>query len=234
MMASEDFKRRAAEHAASFVQPSMVIGLGVGSTAAYALAFIAGRFRAGELPGLLAVPCSLAVEQAALQAGIPLTTLEEHPRLDLTIDGADEADPRLDLIKGGGGALLREKIVAQASRREIIVVDEGKLSEVLGTRWPVPVEVLPFGWGSQAAFLESLGAQTRLRRNADGSTFTTDQGNFILDAEFGPISDAIALAARLEARAGILAHGLFLSLATDLIVAGPSGLRHLTRPDKTT
>ncbi|MBI3159916.1 MAG: ribose-5-phosphate isomerase RpiA [Chloroflexi bacterium] len=225
-----DFKRRAADHAAGFVQPGMVVGLGVGSTANHALNRIAARCAAGELPGLLAVPCSLSVERAALEAGIPLTTLEEHPILDVTIDGADEADPRLNLIKGGGGALLREKIVAQASRRQVIVVDESKLSQVLGTHWPVPVEVLPFGWGVQSAFLESLGAEVRLRRNPDGATFTSDQGNFILDAGFGPITDPPALAARLDARAGILAHGLFLGLATDLIVAGPSGLRHFTRP----
>lgn len=228
-MDADTLKRQAAEHAASFVQPGMRIGLGVGSTAIHALEHIAARFAAGELPGLLAVPCSLAVEAAALAAGLPLTTLEEHPSLDLTIDGADEADEDLNLIKGGGGALLREKIVAQASRREIIVADESKLSPRLGTRWPVPLETLPFGWGAQIAFLEALGATVHLRRTPAGGTFTTDQGNYILDANFGPIPDPAALAAQLESRAGILAHGLFLGLATDLILASPAGLRHLTR-----
>ncbi|MCK4452241.1 MAG: ribose 5-phosphate isomerase A, partial [Anaerolineae bacterium] len=152
-----------------------------------------------------------------------------HPVVDVTIDGADEVDPHLNLIKGGGGALLREKIVAQASRCEIIVVDESKLSPALGTHWPVPVEVTPFGWRSQAAYLESLGAQPVLRLSSDGTPFTTDQGNLILDCRFGPISQPAQLAARLSERAGIVEHGLFLGLATDVILAGVEGVRHLER-----
>jgi ribose 5-phosphate isomerase A len=175
------------------------------------------------------VPSSLQIEAEARRLGIPLTTLDEHPVVDLTIDGADEVDPDLNLIKGGGGALLREKIVAQASRREIIVVDESKLSPALGARWAVPVEVVPFGWRSQAAYLESLGAQPILRLNSDGTPFTTDQGNLILDCDFGPISQPAQLAARLSERAGIVEHGLFLGLATDVIVAGVEGVRHLER-----
>ncbi|TAK10897.1 MAG: ribose-5-phosphate isomerase RpiA [Anaerolineae bacterium] len=229
-MSPDAFKQQAAEHAADLVEPGMVVGLGVGSTAIHALNRIAARIRSGELPGVLAVPCSLAVENAALAAGIPLTTLEDHPYIDLTIDGADEIDPYLNLIKGGGGALLREKIVAQASRREIIVADASKLSPRLGERWPLPIEVLPFGWGAQAAFLESLGAAVVLRRNPDGSAYTTDQGNYVIDANFGPIDSPSFLATQLDARAGILAHGLFISLATDLILAGPQGLQHLTPP----
>jgi ribose 5-phosphate isomerase A len=149
--------------------------------------------------------------------------------VDLTIDGADEVDPHLNLIKGRGGALLREKIVAQASRREIIVVDESKLSPMLGTCWPVPVEVVPFGWRAQVAYLESLGARQALRRSSDGTPFRTDQGNLILDCHFGPISRLARLVARLNERAGIVGHGLFLGLATDVIVATPQGLRHLRR-----
>jgi ribose 5-phosphate isomerase A len=135
----------------------------------------------------------------------------------------------LNLIKGGGGALLREKIVAQASRREMIIVDESKLSRALGTHWAVPVEVIPFGWRTQAIYLESLGAQIRLRPGDDGTPFKTDQGNFILDSAFGPIGDPLSLGARLDARTGVVAHGLFLGLATDVLVAGASGMSHLTR-----
>ncbi len=226
----ERWKRAAAEAAVRLVEPGMAVGLGHGSTARYALLRIAERLRSGDLHGISGVPCSSQVEREARELGIPLTTLEEHPILDLTIDGADEVDPDLDLIKGGGGALLREKVVAQASRREAIVVDEGKLSPALGTRSPVPVEVLPFGWRTHVPFLKGLGAEVVLRRGGDGTPFQTDQGNFVLDCHFGPIRDPQALARKLEARAGILGHGLFLGLATDLFVAGPGGVRHLRRP----
>jgi ribose 5-phosphate isomerase A len=174
------------------------------------------------------VPTSSAVEAEARRLGIPLA-LDGARAIDLTIDGADEVDPDLELIKGGGGALFHEKIVAQASRREVIVVDEDKLSPRLGTRWAVPVEVVPFAWQSQARFLESLGARAMPRRGADGRFTTTDEGNWILDCAFGPIGAPAELAARLDARTGIVAHGLFIGLATDVIVAGAAGLRHLTR-----
>ncbi len=149
--------------------------------------------------------------------------------LDLVIDGADEVDPALHVIKGGGGALLREKIVAQASRRVVIVADQSKLSPQLGTIWPVPVEVLPFGWRSQARFLESLGAVWTVRSTASGQQYVTDSGNMILDCAFGPIADPAALANVLAARAGIVEHGLFIDLTTDLVVAGPNGIQHRSR-----
>jgi len=183
--------------------------------------------RDGQLENVLGVPCSTEVETEARQLGIPLTTLDEHPLVDLTIDGADEVNANLDMIKGGGGALLREKMVAQASRREMIVVDESKLSPVLGSHSPVPVEVISFGWQAQRAYLESLGARVDLRLNADGTAFETDQGNLILDCHFGPIPNAAPLEAQLNQRAGIVEHGLFLGLATDLIVAGEQGIYHL-------
>jgi ribose 5-phosphate isomerase A len=224
-------KQQAAEYAVAFVEPGMVVGLGVGSTAIFAVRRLAERLRAGELHDIAGVPCGLQVGQEAARLGIPLTTLEERPDVDLTIDGADEVDPQLNLIKGGGGALLREKIVAQASRREIIVVDEGKLAPALGTRWPLPVEVIPFGWRSQAQYVESLGARVVLRLAGDGGPFHTDQGNVILDCHFGPIAAPAPLARALNARAGIVEHGLFLGLATDVIVAGRDGLRHL-RPER--
>jgi len=222
-------KRKAGERAVDFVESGMVVGLGHGSTAVFALRRIAQLLREGQLREIVGVPCSRQVEAEARKLGFPLTTLDEHPVIDLTIDGADEVDPRLNVIKGGGGALLREKIVAQASRREIIVVDESKLSRALGTRWPVPVEVVPFGWRTQSAYLESLGAQPSRRLNEDGTHFKTDQGNFILDSNFGPIPNPDQLAARLNERAGIVEHGLFLELATDVIVAGGEGVRHLRR-----
>lgn len=221
-----EYKRQAAEAAANLVQPGMVAGLGFGSTAAYAVRRLAQRYKAGELEGFLGVPVALQVEKRASELGLPLTDLATHPQVDLTIDGADEVDPELNLIKGGGGALLREKIVAEASRRVLIVVDESKLSPQLGTHFALPVEVLPFGWSVAARFLEGLGAVTKLR-SSDGQPFVTDQGNWILDAQFGPIEDAVRLAAQLERQTAIIGHGLFLGLATQVIVAGEAGLRQL-------
>jgi ribose 5-phosphate isomerase A len=224
-----DLKRQAAERAVTAVESGMVVGLGSGSTAAFAVRRIAQLLSEGKLRDILGVSCSRLVEAQARTLGIPLTTLEEHLVVDLTIDGADEVDPDLNLIKGGGGALLREKIVAQASRREIIAVDESKLSPVLGTHRPVPVEVIPFGWRTQAAYLESLGSKPALRLKDDGTPFETDQGNLILDCDFGPIPDPAHLAVRLKGRAGIVEHGLFLELATEVIVASAEGIRHIKR-----
>lgn len=222
-------KQKAAWYAVDFLESGTVIGLGHGSTAIFAVECVAQLLKSGQLKDIIGVPCSTKVEEDARRLGIPLTTLDEHPVIDLTIDGADEVDPDLNLIKGGGGALLREKIVAQASRREIIVVDESKLSPALGTHHPLPVEIVPFGWRSQATYLESLGARLELRRNSDGTPFYTNQGNLILDCNFGPISDPGQLAARLSERAGIVEHGLFLALATDVIVACKDGTRHMRR-----
>jgi ribose 5-phosphate isomerase A len=222
-------KQQAAEQAVTFIESGMVVGLGAGSTALFALRRIAQLLQAAQLRDIVGIPCSVEVEAEARRLGIPLTTLNDQPTIDLTIDGADELDPALNLIKGGGGALLREKIVAQASRREIIVVDEEKLSPLLGTRWALPVEVIPFGWRSQARYLESLGARVTLRVRRDGTPFTTDQGNLMVDCAFGPMAQPTDLAATVIARAGIVEHGLFLGLATDVIVAGQDGLRHLTR-----
>lgn len=224
---AQKYKRQAAERAAERVESGMVVGLGTGSTAVLAVRRLAQRLQAGELEELVGVPTSEATAAEARKLGIPLATLDERPAVDLTIDGADEVDPQLDLIKGGGGALLREKIVAQASAREIIVVDESKLSPVLGTRWAVPIEVVPFGLRTEAGFLEGLGGVVKLRLTAAGDAFVTDSGNHILDANFGPIDDAQELAWLLEERAAIVTHGLFLGLATELIVAGADGLREV-------
>lgn len=223
----ERWKKEAAEAAVELVRPGMVIGLGHGSTARYALLKIAELLRTGKLWDIKGVPCSKKVEEEAKALGIPLTTLEEHPELDLTIDGADEIDPKLNVIKGGGGAMLREKIVAQATRYEVIVADDTKFSSRLGTRAPVPVEVLPFGWRTHLRFLEGLGARVSLRVNADGTPFLTDQGNYVLDCYFGPIQDVDGLAKELDLRAGIVGHGLFVGLVDEVFLAGPSGVRRL-------
>ena len=221
-------KQQAAEYAVGFVESGMVVGLGTGSTAVFAVRRLAALLECGQLHSVVGVATSLRTEAEARRLGIPITDLEAHPTVDLTIDGADEVDPSLNLIKGAGGALLREKIVAQASRREVIVVDTTKPSPRLGTHQPLPVEVVPFGRGSLRHFLESLGARVTVRETSGGQPFLTDQGNLILDCVFGPIADPMALARELDARAGIVGHGLFLGLATDLLVAGEHGVEHHT------
>src|SRR5919109_1600848 len=220
-------KQQAADRAVEYVQSGMVVGLGAGSTAILATRRIGQLLREGKLRDIIGFPCSSLVEAEARALGIPITLDPQGP-IDLTIDGADEVDPELNLIKGGGGALLHEKIVAQASLREIIVVDESKLSPSLGTHWPLPVEVVPFGAHSQRHFLSSLGAHVTVRQQHDGTPFRTDQGNLILDCAFGPIRQPAELAAKLDARTGIVEHGLFIGLATEVIVAGADGVRRLT------
>jgi ribose 5-phosphate isomerase A len=224
-----ELKQAAAEHAAQFVESGMVVGLGYGSTAIWAVRHIAERLRMGELRDIVGIPCALKTEIEARELGIPLGTLETHPVIDVTIDGADEVDPALDLIKGGGGALLREKIVAQASRREIIIVDASKMVPRLGTNWALPIEVIPFGYGSQMRFLESLGAEVQVRQKIEGVPFQTDQHNLILDCRFGPIPDTEALAEKIKCRTGIVEHGLFIGLATDVIIADANGIQHIQR-----
>ena len=218
------WKQKAGEAAVEFVASGMVVGLGTGSTAIWAVRRLAERLRRQELTDIIAVPTSQETELEARRLEIPLTTLESNPQVDVVIDGADEVDTDFNLIKGGGGALLREKIVAQAGRRLIIVVDESKLSLRLGDRWALPVEVIPFGWKTQLSYLENLGARVNLRRDPKHNVFITDQGNYILDCRFGPIHTASKLAQSLKTRAVIVEHGLFLQLATDLIVAGPKGI----------
>ncbi|QYK50327.1 MAG: ribose-5-phosphate isomerase RpiA [Anaerolineales bacterium] len=227
-MSADQYKQAAAQAAVAFVESGMVVGLGHGSTVQYALEALAARLQAGELTGIIGIPCSKHTQNEATRLGIPLGDINQHAHIDLTLDGADEVDPQLNLIKGGGGALLREKIVAQASQREVIMVDEGKLSDALGTRFDLPVEVLPFAWQHALAFITGLGGEPRVREQA-GMPVLSDQGNYLLDCAFGPIAEPQTLARQLESRAGIVEHGLFLGLATDVFVAGPAGVRHLTR-----
>jgi ribose 5-phosphate isomerase A len=226
----DEQKRAAGELAASWVEPGMVVGLGTGSTAVHAIRAIGARIESGDLREVVGIPTSRASEAEAIMHSVPLTSLNDHPVVDLTIDGADEVDDALDLVKGAGGALWREKMVAQASVREVIVVDDTKPSARLGSRFPVPVEVAQFGWRPEAEYLDDLGAQVVIRRGADGAEFVTDEGNWILDCHFGAIADPARLAERLDRRAGIVEHGLFLGLATDLLVAGTGGVEHRVRP----
>jgi len=224
------FKKQAGERAAALVTSGMVVGLGTGSTAIFATRRLGELLASGSLRDVVGFPTSRATEEEARRLSIPLLS-EDLPRgIDLTIDGADEVDPALNLIKGGGGALFREKIVAQASRRVVIVVDESKLSPALGTKHVLPVEVSRFGWRSQLRFLESLGATPVVRMAPDGKAYETDQGNWILDCAFGPIGDPVSLATLLAARAGIIEHGLFCGIASQVIVAGESGIREIARP----
>jgi ribose 5-phosphate isomerase A len=223
-----ELKRRAADRAVGLVQSGMIVGLGHGTTAAFAVTRLAELLRQGTLTKIIGVPCSNQTESEARQAGIPIGMLEDYPEIDLTIDGADEVDPSLNMIKGGGGALTREKVVAQASRRRVYIVDQTKLSPCLGTLRSVPVEAIRFAWKPVFLYLESLKAQPALRRKQDGTPYLTDQGNVLFDCNTGPIRRPEELDAALKSRAGIVEHGLFLALATDVIVAAPEGIKHLT------
>jgi ribose 5-phosphate isomerase A len=218
-------KRSAALSALDLVRDGMRLGLGTGSTSAMFVAALGERV-AGGLK-VVGVATSEATRRQAEALGIALAELDET-ELDLTIDGADEIDGDLNLIKGGGGALLREKIVAQASKREVIIVDEAKLSPLLGTQWHVPVEVVTFGWRTQFDFLIGLGATVTMRERKDGMPFVTDQGNYILDANFGTIQEPAALANKLSSRIGIVEHGLFVGMASEVIVGQNSGVRILS------
>jgi len=221
------FKQEAAQYAVRFVESGMAVGLGTGSTAIFATRYIGELLASGKLKDIIGFATSRLTRDEAIRLKIPMMS-EDLPRaLDVTIDGADEVDPQLNLIKGGGGALLREKLVAQCTAREIIVVDDSKLSARLGTLHSLPVEVLPFGWRSQAKYLESLGASYVVRRAATGDEYRTDQGNMILDCNFGPIANPAELAHKLESRAGIIEHGLFLGLAKMVVASGPGGIREL-------
>src|SRR6184192_4119672 len=194
MASREELKRDAAEAALAYVKPGMILGLGTGSTARHFLAGVARLVASGmDLKG---VPTSFATAEEAKRLGIPLTSLEESFWLDLTVDGADEVDPKLDLIKGMGGALFREKIVAAASKKFVVIVDESKLVPRLGSKSPVPVEVHPFGWRFAADALEALGATVDLRRK-DGEAFRTDNGNHIVDARFRPLTTPAKTAAEI-------------------------------------
>jgi ribose 5-phosphate isomerase A len=226
-------KRAAAARAVEWVRPGMRLGLGTGSTAKLFVDLLAERVRGGL--DVVAVPTSEATRAQAERLGIKLTTLDETPELDLTIDGADEIAPDLTLIKGGGGALLREKIVAAASAKMLVIADQSKWVAVLG-RFPLPVEIAPFGAAATRRAVEAATAAAGcpgaalLRKAPNGHAFVTDGGHWLLDAQLQRIPDPQALAARLAAVPGVMEHGLFIGLARAAIVAGPDGVRLIERP----
>jgi ribose 5-phosphate isomerase A len=228
VISEDDLKRQAAARAVEFVRAGMRIGLGTGSTARHFVALLAERVRGGL--DIAAVPTSEATRADAARLGIPLTTLEETPALDLTIDGADEIAPDLTVIKGGGGALLREKIVAAASARMIVIADERKCVSVLG-RFPLPIEVVPFGLAATRRAVEAAAKAAGcagpavLRRAGEGRQFVTDGGNFILDAALNRIAAPSDLAPRLAQIPGVVEHGLFIGLVGTAIIAGAGGVR---------
>ncbi|HTT46741.1 MAG TPA: ribose-5-phosphate isomerase RpiA [Pseudolabrys sp.] len=226
-------KRAAAARAVEFVRPGMRLGLGTGSTAKHFVELVGERVRAGL--DIVAVPTSEATRADAERCGVRLTTLDETPELDLTVDGADEIAPDLSLIKGGGGALLREKIVAAASARMVVIADQSKWVDKLG-RFPLPIEVVPFGLGAtmravQKALAAVKAAGTlKVRQGKDGHAFVTDGGHWIVDAALGRIDQPKALADALAGIPGVMEHGLFIGLAQTAILAGPDGVTVVERP----
>lgn len=229
-MDANELKKKAAEKAVEQIQSGMIIGLGTGSTTYFALVKIGELQKEGKLTDIKGIPSSHHTEQLANELKIPLTNFLEHPVIDITIDGADEVDPELNLIKGGGGALLREKIIAQSSKKEIIIVDESKLVKKLGEKWHVPIEVIPFAVGTEINYLKSIGAdKIDIRKTEKNELFLTDENNVILDANFGVIENPSELARKLEQRAGIVEHGLFIGLASEVIVASRNGIQILKK-----
>jgi len=228
----DELKRRAAARALDFVQNGMKLGLGTGSTAKHFVELLGARVQGGL--DVIGVPTSEATRDDAIRCGIRLTTLGEIDRLDLTVDGADEIDPALNVIKGGGGALLREKIVAAASDRMIVIADDSKWVETLG-RFPLPIEVIPFGLCATRRAIEQsfsqcgVSGQMGIRKGRDGHAFVTDSGHWIVDAHLGRIVDAPRLAQSLAAIPGVVEHGLFIGLASTAMLAGAQGIRVVER-----
>jgi ribose 5-phosphate isomerase A len=222
------FKESAASSAAALLYDGMIVGLGSGTTATLAVAAIGRRVQEGLR--IVGIPTSQKTADQARTLGIPLSTLEDHISIDVTIDGADEIEAgTLNLIKGGGGNLLREKIVAVASSRMIVVVDETKVVSQLGSRSAIPVEVVPFGWKTTAKRLEKIGAHPTLRTGSDGQIFRTDGGHYILDCALGSIESPLSLQAELNNIVGVVEHGLFIRIAYQALVGGPEGVRTLNR-----
>src|SRR5882672_1568305 len=220
-MANQNEKELAGRAAAGLVVAGNVVGLGTGSTAYFAVVALGERVKAGLK--IIGIPTSVATAELARSLGIPLSTLDQHPEIDITIDGADEADPQLRLIKGGGGALLREKIIAAASKRMIVVADSSKLVPTLG-KFPLPVEIIPFAQAVLAKNISAFGASCRLRNRPDGTPFVTDEGHHILDCSFGKIADPPSLARALSDMPGVVEHGLFIGIAKIALVGKGSSV----------
>lgn len=229
-MNADALKRAAAEVALESVESGMVLGLGTGSTVWHFVDLLGSALQSGALSNVVGVPTSVRTRIQAEEMGIPLVGLSDRPALDLTVDGADEIAPDLDLIKGLGAALLREKMVAQASRRLLIISDDSKLVDRLGARGPLPVEVVDWAVGAQIRFLKATGATVALRVAADGEPIRSDNGNVFLDCRYPDgITDPQGLERTLLYRAGIVDTGLFLAMADEAIVAGSGGVRRLKR-----
>ena len=219
-------KEAAARASLRFVRNGQIVGLGTGSTAAYAVRFLGEQVRAGlKIHG---IPTSVHTREMAISLGIPLTTLEEFQQIDVTIDGADEVDPNLNLIKGGGGALLREKIIASATRQLVIIGDSGKKVPMLG-EFPLPVEIIAFAQPLLTRRIAALGAKVTLREDASGRPFITDEGHHILDCRFGQIPDPPALARQLEAMPGVVEHGMFIGMASVVLIANGDEVQEFHR-----
>lgn len=232
MNGTEVLKEQAAHAALKYIKSGDTIGLGTGSTVKYALEGLAKNLKNGILQNIRGLATSRSTEEAARGLGIPLVTFEEVTTLDIYIDGADEVDPSLRMIKGGGGALLREKIVAQNSSLKIIIVDGTKLSKRIGEKWAVPVEIFPFALGVEMEFLRSLSAVPKLRTLTDGAIYLTDNGNYILDTSFGEINGVRDLVTGLDSRAGIAGHGIFRDLADMVIIASEVGITEIRKGEK--
>jgi len=225
-MANETEKEAAGRASVAFVHDGDVVGLGTGSTAKYAVRFLAERVKAGMK--IRGIPTSSGTRDLATSLGIPLTNFDEVQQIDVTIDGADEFDLKLHLTKGGGGALLREKIVASASKKVVIVTDASKQVRVLG-KFPLPVEVIPFAQALVAKRIAALGAAVKVRQGADGNPYVTDERHHILDCKFDEIPDPAALARVLDGIPGIVEHGLFIDLASVVLVAKDGGVEEIRR-----
>lgn len=227
MSPQDQLKQQAAQAAVAQIQSGMVVGLGTGSTAAFAVSALGERIRQEGIQ-VIGIPTSERTAAQAMSLGIPLGTLAEYPLLDLAIDGADEiALGSLDLVKGAGGALLREKLVEVSAKRLIIVADESKKVEKLGSKFAIPVEVVRFGWQSTQQRVASLGCTPHLRLSASGDPYLTDEQHYILDCRFEPIADPVGLAAALKGIPGVVEHGLFIGMTSEAIIATAAGVERL-------
>ncbi|MGA7684531.1 MAG: ribose-5-phosphate isomerase RpiA [Terriglobales bacterium] len=223
-MSIDHEKELAGRAAAKLVNDGDIVGLGTGSTAYFAVIALGERVKAGLK--IIGIPTSIATAELARKVGIPLTTLDQHPAIDIDIDGADEVDPHLNLIKGGGGALLREKVIAAASKKFIVVADSAKIVSVLG-KFPLPVEIIAFARAVVEPKIAGLGASIKMRTRPDGSPYLTDNGNPILDCSFGKIEDPPALSRALNNIPGVVEHGLFIGLASKALVGKENSVEEI-------
>ncbi|PID58188.1 MAG: ribose 5-phosphate isomerase A [Ignavibacteriae bacterium] len=226
---NEEYKRLAGEAAIKEIESGMVVGLGTGSTVFYFVQKLAEEIRTKNLLDIKAISSSIQTEKLANKLDIPLVTFQEVQEIDVTVDGADEIDKYLNLIKGGGAAHLREKILAQASKKFIVVADESKVSQKLGEKWAVPIEVIKFAYPIIENYIESLNGKPDIRLYDNGTPVITDEDNYVIDANFGIIQNPFELAEKLESKAGIIEHGLFLHMADKIIVGSNDGIKVMER-----